>query len=945
MKCGSERSEAATFLKYLVNFHSIEENERSLFRIWGNLVKTLFKHLFALFMRCALWFRYKVTVVGLDKLTPEMLSKPGGVLFLPNHPSLFVDPALVTLAVWPRFPIRPLIVEYQFYAPVVNRLMRWLDALPIPNFHTSSNSFKRKRNERAWQIVIKELRNGQNFLIYPAGKLKLTGYEAIGGASGVHRILQEAPEANVVLVRIKGLWGSSFSRGITGTVPPMFPTIFKGVMHALKNLLFFTPRRHVTIEFEPAPADFPSKGSRLELNHYLEAWYNRPDGLSKQQGQAPGDSLVLVSYSCWKPVYATPAAGVRREEEGFDLAKIPEDVKQKVLKKISEITEFPIAQISPDMQLATDLGMDSLDISETVIFLQDTFDIKTIPVTELSSVGRVMAIASKQVICKEEALEEEADTSRWQQPQKGRTRMQIAEGKTIPEVFLNNCDRMGGAVACADMRSGVLTYPQLKMRTLLIADYIRKMPGDTIGIMLPASVAANLLILAVQLAGKVPMMINWTIGPRHLESVAKISQVKTVLTAWSFIDKLENVDLTPIEEQLVMLEDLRRDISLTDKLKAFMLSKRSAKSLLKHLKLETLTEDSRAVLLFTSGTENMPKGVPLSHKNILSNERAALEGLQIYSDDVLLGMLPPFHSFGFTVTGLLTLLSGIRIAFSPDPTDGKRLIQATEHWGATILCGPPTFLKAIIKAAQPEQMRSVRLCFSGAEKAPPELFAMMSQFGDEDFFIEGYGITECSPVLTFNRPQMPHRGVGLPAQGVELCIVHPETFEDVPAGTQGLILARGPNVFSGYLNPGLSSPFIEHWGHSWYKTGDLGFLDEEGFLTISGRLKRFIKIGAEMISLAAVEDGLLQIGLERGWQLGHDGPPLAVSAKEIVGEKPRFFLFSRINLELDDVNRALKDAGFSNLVKISQVIKMDEIPVMGTGKTNYRLLESDYLPK
>ena len=229
----------------------------------------------------------------------------------------------------------------------------------------------------------------------------------------------------------------------------------------------------------------------------------------------------MVSYSRWSPQYATIAAGERRDQEGIDLAAIPEEVKQKVIGKISDITEFPPSQISPDMQLATDLGMDSLDLSEAAIFLQDTFDIKAMPVSELTSVGKMMAIASKQIVYKEEVLEEEADISRWlQKPAKGRARMQIAQGKTIPEAFLRNCDRMGKAVACADMRAGVMTYPQLKMRVLLIADYIRKMPGETIGIMLPASVAANLLILAVQLAGKVPMMINWTIGPRHLESVA-----------------------------------------------------------------------------------------------------------------------------------------------------------------------------------------------------------------------------------------------------------------------------------------------------------------------------------------------------------------------------------------------------------------------------------------
>ena len=282
-------------------------------------------------------------------------------------------------------------------------------------------------------------------------------------------------------------------------------------------------------------------------------------------------------------------------------------------------------------------------------------------------------------------------------------------------------------------------------------------------------------------------------------------------------------------------------------------------------------------------------------------------------------MLPPFHSFGFTVTGLLTLLSGIKIAFSPDPTDGKRLAHAIEHWGATILCGPPTFLKAIMKAATPEQLRSVRLCFSGAEKVPPDLLALMAPFGGEEFFIEGYGITECSPVLTFNRQGKPHRGVGLPAQGVELLIVHPETYEILPVGTQGLILARGPNVFAGYLNPSVSSPFIEVKGLSWYKTGDLGFLDEEGALTISGRLKRFVKVGAEMISLAAVEDGLLKIGQEKGWPIVHEAD-LAVSAKEIVGESRAFFSLRSLNsgwMRSTRLSRMPDSAIWSNFQRLS----------------------------
>lgn len=909
-------------------------------------MKTFVKHLIALFFWFAFWFRYKITIKGMEKLTPEALKKPGGVLFLPNHPCVFVDPTVVTLAVWPKFPIRPMIVEYQYYMKGINWLMRYLDALPVPNFTTSSNSLKRKKTERVMARVIEGLRTKENFLIYPSGKTKLTGYEAVGGASAVHFILSNTPEANVVLVRTKGLWGSSFSRAITGKVPFMFPMIWEGMKHVFKNLLFFTPRREIIIELEPAPADFPWKASRMELNRYLEAWYNKPDGLSKQQGEYPGDSLMLIPYSFWNKEVPKIGHSYNLEDKNIDLSKISDAIKQKITHKIAELTQTEQEKVTPELNLATDLGMDSLDIAEVSAFLQDKFDIPPIPFTELTTVGKLMAIAARQVVCKEEVEEEEVKLAKWKVSRGPRERLYIGEGKTIPEVFLRICDKFGDDPAVADMRTGVLTYKNLKMRVLLIADYIKKLPGNYIGIMLPASVGAEILVLATQIAGKIPLMINWTIGPRHVESVKALSNVQVVLSSWSFIDRLENINLDGIEDNIIMLEDVRHEFGPKKMLNAFMQSRKSADELVQSLEINRLKPSDPAVLLFTSGSESMPKGVPLSHYNILSNQKALLEGIEVYNDDVLLGMLPPFHSFGFTITGLLAMTAGIKTAYSPDPTNGKRLLKAIELFDCTIMGGTPTFIKAIMKAAKPEQFTKTRICFTGAEKAPPELFQLMKDFGKEDFLLEGYGITECSPVLTFNRYKQRHSGVGKPANGIEICIVHPETHVLQPVGSQGLILARGPSIFSGYINPGLSSPFIELNGKQWYKTGDLGFLDDEGFLTISGRLKRFVKIGAEMISLAAIEDALLQAGVKKNWFLNAEsGPSLAVCAKEIAGEKTRLFLFTTLNVSLEEFNQTLKETGFSNLIKFSNIQKLDEIPVMGTGKTNYRLLENEFLSK
>jgi long-chain-fatty-acid--[acyl-carrier-protein] ligase len=894
------------------------------------------------FMKMALWFRYRIKVEGLDKLTPQTLKKTGGILFLPNHPAVFVDPVAVSLAVWKKFPLRPMMIEYMYYDPAVHKIALMIDALPVPNFDTSSNSLKRKRNEEVFQSVIDGLNLKQNFLIYPAGRTKSTSLEIIGGASGVHKIIQESPNANIVLVRTKGLWGSSLSRAFTGTPPPMTKTIWNGIKHVFKNLIFFTPRREVTICFELAPKDFPYNASRLELNKYLEAWYNKPDGLSVQRGDSPGDSLMLVPYSMWDRKPPEIQQWKPTAEDLVPLSSIPENIQNEIIAKLAQVTNMKPQDIKPNLTLAFDLGLDSLDMAELIIFLQDQYDVGGVLVPDLTTVNKLMAYAAKKIIPKEATTEHFTVPKKWQ-IDAPRKRAFIDPGKTMPEVFLNSCARMGKSPAVGDDRVGILTFADMKLRTILLAEYIRHLPGEYIGILLPSSAATALLILAVQIAGKVPLMVNWTVGSRHLESVIQLSKVEAVLTSWAFLDRLDNVELNGLEDKLIMLEEIRPQLGLTQKLKALWRSKLSTKRIMKIFGLKNDPE-GKAVLLFTSGTESMPKGVPLTHKNLLSNQRAALEDIELYSDDVFLAILPPFHSFGFTVSTLLGILSGFRTAYYPNPTDGKGLASAFERWQATLIVGAPTFIRGMFKAAKPEQLATMRLCVTGAEKATADLFLQVEKAGSN--LIEGYGITECSPALTFNRPGKPHKGVGQPLNNIELIIVHPETLEILPVNTQGLILARGPNVFHGYINPGLSSPFVTVQGKSWYNSGDLGHLDENNFLTISGRLKRFVKIGGEMISLESIESALLQAAEHKGWLVTHeDGPPLAVSAKEPEGEKTKLYLFTRFDVNVDEINKALKECGFSNLVRITEVHKLSDIPIMGTGKVNYRLLENQYLGK
>jgi len=897
-------------------------------------------------VKAALWFRYRIKVKGLDKLNQKNLNKEGGVLFLANHPAMFVDPLAVSSNVWSNYPLRPLVVEYMYYAKMFYPVFSYVDAIPIPNNEVAANSLKKKQSDKAFEEVIKGLKRGENFLLYPAGRLKETGKEWIGGASGAHRIVSQCPEANIVLIRTVGLWGSSFSKAYLGVSPPIFPYLWRGIKKTFKNLIFFNPRREVTIEIEPAPKDFPREGDRMEINKWLEDWYNRPEGLVPPGSKEEGEPLKRVSYSIWgKDLIELPEEREedkeKEKEEKIEVEDVPDEIREKVIAKLSEMTGQPQSEITPDTKIASDLGLDSLDTAEIALFLDSEYKVKGIPVKELTTVGRIMEIAAGNIKIRADE-EAQAKLSKW----KGTKEVQelpVASGKTLPETFLNNCKKMGSAVAVGDDRSGVLTYKRLKIGALVLADFIKTLPGDHVGIMLPASVGATLAILGCQIAGKVPVMINWTIGPRHLDSVVKTSKIKSVLSSWAFLDRLGNVDITPIEDMMILLEDVKRDIGIAKKLKAAFHALLPTETILKKYGSKEITENDRAVILFTSGTEAAPKGVPLSHRNILSNVRGIFKYVDVDSRDVFLAVLPPFHSFGFTAGCFLGVTSGLRIAFFPNPTDGQGMAESVEKWKATIMCGAPTFLKGMLKAADSDQMKSLRMLVSGAEKAPQELFELSKEKGLEGKLIEGYGVTECSPVLTLNPPGSEPKGVGIPLPDVDICIVGEESHKVLSTGEQGLILARGPNIFSGYLNKDVKSPFLTIEGKEWYNTGDLGYIDEMGRVIISGRLKRFIKMGGEMISLAAIESALQEVASKQGWEMAEEGPSLAVCAKEPDGDKAEIWLFTIFDTSVDEANKALRDAGFSNLIRVTHHKKVDEIPIMGSGKVHFRELENKYL--
>jgi long-chain-fatty-acid--[acyl-carrier-protein] ligase len=884
------------------------------------------------FVRLVIALRYRVHYIGLDKVKAVLKKNTKGALFLPNHPAIVVDPIIVGLPTIGRYSVRPLVTEYMFFNPLFHWVMRWVKALPVPNFATGVNPLKLNRLEKTLATVEKGLAQGEGFLIYPAGMTKQGPREIIGGAFAAHQLISKYPKTQVILVRTTGLWGSRFSRAYTkGEQVDLAEVLKRSMADLFRALIFFLPRRDVTVEFEVAPEDFPREATKAVLNRYLEHWYNDPFA----DTESKGEPLKIVPYSFWRKEVQKIE---KKKEVSLAGLVIPDDVRDEVYTKIAELAHVNSSKITPEQHLVADLSLDSLNIAELITFIETNYDLKQVDPESLSTVAEVLLAATHQ---QQVALHQERDwdTDDWDSPRKPE-RVFLGEGQSSLDVFFDVSGRYLFDTIAADGNSGPVTYHLLRSRIFLLSHAIQKLPGERIGILLPSSLGAHILVLACHMAGKVPVMVNWTVGGKHLESVVALSKIEAVLTSWTFLDRLENVDLSPVQDLLVILEELRATFSwwklATSPFKA-LLPGRWIKRLGLGGAWSRLDGDSEAVILFTSGTENMPKGVPLTHKNILSNIRATLMIIEVYATDRLLSPLPPFHSFGFTVLGQLPLLAGVRVFYAPNPTDSGSQARVIRKWGISLLASAPSFLINILRQGKKEPFERIRVVVSGAESPPQEFFELTSVATPNATVWEGYGITECSPLLCANGMGDRTLGVGKSIPGVRIRVVDLNDFsKTMPPNHEGMILACGPNVFKGYLQQDAASPFFFADGVNWYVTGDLGLITSQGCLRITGRLKRFVKIGGEMVSLGAVESAL---AVEQP-SVEEEGPQIAVCAKGESEGRPRLVLFSTRSVSPTEVNALLRKRGFSNLVRVDQVVTLPEIPLSGTGKVAYRQLEA-----
>lgn len=884
-------------------------------------------YLISLLTRALVRLRYRLDIRGLSEVKKELKKRGEGVLFLSNHTSE-VDATILTSLLWAGYKPLPLITEDMYNVPLIHQASKQVGAIPVPNFERALNSYKRRKWTDGLNSMIKGLKKGKNFLVFPSGRLKRTSKEQLKGASGVHEVLQSGYTPQIVLIRLTGLWGSSFSCAQTGSVPPILKMYTRGLGLFLQNLFFLTPKRKVRIDFEIADVNRLKKMSRLELNQELENWY----GALYPQGKEPA---ISVRERFWLP--SRPKMARMKSKESLGNLKVPLKVKEAVFAHLKELMGERVKEIRLQDELGTDLGLDSLDIAELLTFLEKRFGVRGRSPDDLSTVASALELAVKkpdEKKSKASSLFNPKQIQAWVESRLEHPEPIYPEGTTIPEVFFKTCDRLKGRYACVDTAAGrVLTYSDLKKGALAITEMLSKVPSKHVGIMLPSSAAAYLLIIACQLAGKIPVMLNWTQGAMHLNSVCGLMKLKTVITSKRFVDEAGGVDFGEADQLFCFLEDMKKSLSLRQKVGILIGSKKSPKALLNRLKRPI---SKTAAILFTSGTEGDPKAVPLSHSNILANQRSALKSLELKKTDSIFSILPPFHSFGFNVTGLLPWLFGIRNVMSPNPLDSGVLLERIKTWQVSIFCGAPSFLHPVLELAKQKDLACVRLFVTGAESMPEKTHKLILKWKKANF-VEGYGMTESSPIVCVNTTGDLTKGVGRPIEGTSVRILNEKTKTFCPNGTSGLVVVSGPSLFSGYLYT-KKSPFIRIKKVDWYSSGDIGMFDGEGNLVLTGRSKRIVKIGGEMISLALIEQKLAGFADQKGWPHPLDPNPFACCAEDEDSGKPKLCLYTCIDKPLDEINKALKSLGFTNMVKISRHHHVNHIPLTGVGKIDYQKL-------
>ena len=514
----------------------------------------------------------------------------------------------------------------------------------------------------------------------------------------------------------------------------------------------------------------------------------------------------------------------------------------------------------------------------------------------------------------------------------------------LPRMLIQQCRKRGKEMKVVDSMGVKLSGIDLLLRTIILQRILKrevlKADEKYVGVLLPPSAPAALTNFALAFAGRVAVNLNYTVSTAIQNQCIKMAEIKHVITSRKVAEKMD----LKLDAEIVYLDDFKDKATMVDKAMAYFWANFAPESMLVNsLGLQNIKADDTLTIIFTSGSTGTPKGVVLTYGNIAHNVHAIRDAIGLEGRDVILGVLPFFHSFGYSVTLWTAMALPPMGVFHFNPLDARTIGKLAEQYNATVLLATPTFLRTYMRRVEPKQFSKLEVVVVGAEKLPLDVADEFEKtFGIRP--LEGYGTTELSPLVSVNLPPKrskdtgPGNGlregsVGKPVAGVQARIVHLESSETLPIGESGMLQIKGPNVMKGYLNqPDLTSTVIRD---GWYETGDVAKIDSDGYIHITGRQSRFSKIGGEMVPHIQIEEIINQIV-----GLTEDGKVRAVVTAVPDAKKGERLIVLHTGLDTppSDILKGLTAAGLPNLYLPAEdcFLKVEEIPVLGTGKLDLK---------
>ncbi len=493
----------------------------------------------------------------------------------------------------------------------------------------------------------------------------------------------------------------------------------------------------------------------------------------------------------------------------------------------------------------------------------------------------------------------------------------------LHQQFVRSAKRFKGKLAIIDRTMNRrVTYGKALIATLILTRKFRAYDEGFLGIMLPNSAGSILAILATLMSGRTPVMINYATGAAtNCEFAQKKCAFRTIITSRALLEKIG----CPVLDGMVFLEDIMAGIGPVDKVRAALVAHLPVEQLLTHI--HRGTEDETLVMLFTSGSEKEPKAVQLTHRNISANFEGINKAYTFSSEDVFLANLPYFHVFGQTANLWVPLILGTSIVTYANPLDFKTICDVVREEKVTMMAGTPTFFWGYLRNGKPGDFDSVRILLSGADKCPDALRAGFLQKHTK-VLLEAYGATETSPAITMNTVEYNRPGsVGRPISGMEVRVENYETGEACGTGEIGKILVKGASVMKGYFDDFEQTSLSIR--HGWYDTGDMGYLDADGYLWHVGRLKRFLKIGGEMVSLIRVEDAIQKV----------IPPDIECCVVEVPDALRGARIVAAITRAIDEKAVMKQLAEYLPPIAMpSRFVVLPEMPKMGSGKIDFRTI-------